>query len=98
MRNEGEYKAYLTKLIETEILPGSRVIRLSPEYYQGIPDLIVLYGKRWGMLEAKRSNKDSHRPNQDLWVNAFNNMSFASFIYPEIESEVLYELQQALIT
>ena len=96
MRNEGEYKAYLTKIIETEILPGSKVIRLDPEYYQGIPDLIILNGNRWGMLEAKKSEKESHRPNQDFWVSVFNTMSFASFIYPEIESEVLYDLQQAL--
>lgn len=65
------------------------------ETKQGLPDLTVLYGKHWALLECKKSADASHRPNQDYYVQRANQMSFSRFIYPENKQEVLDELQQA---
>lgn len=91
---ENKFKTQLVNELE-EMFPGCIVVHLDPNEIQGIPDLLVLYGKKWAALEGKKSANATHRPNQDYYVNLMNQMSFASFIYPENKEEVLYELQQA---
>lgn len=65
------------------------------EYIQGIPDLTVLYGKHWAMLETKRSDSAHHQPNQDFYISKANSMSFARFVSPDNYKEVLNDLQSA---
>lgn len=91
---ENKFKTQLVNELE-EMFPGCIVVHLDPNEIQGIPDLLVLYGNKWAALEGKKSANATHRPNQDYYVNLMNQMSFASFIYPENKEEVLYELQQA---
>lgn len=92
---EREFQAMLIKKLKL-IFPGCIVMKNDPDYIQGIPDLIILYGKRWAALEVKKDISARHQPNQDYYVEKMNDMSFASFISPENEEEVLYELQQTL--
>lgn len=94
-KRENEYQAALIKKLE-EQYPNAIITKLDPNYIQGIPDILVLENDRWGALEAKRSAGASHRPNQDYYVELMDRMSFASFICPENEKEVLHELEQAL--
>lgn len=88
---ENRFKTNLIKEIK-EMLPGCMVLHLDPNEIQGIPDLLILYENKWGVLEGKKSANASHRPNQDYYVDLMNDMSFAAFIYPENKDEVLEEL------
>lgn len=94
---ESDYQAYLKKKIK-EMLPDCIVAKEDCNDIQGIPDLIVLLGKKWATLEVKKSLEDRKkpRPNQEYYVNRMNNMSFSRFIYPENEKEVLDELCETL--
>ena len=92
---ESEFQSELIKTIK-RLLPGCYVLKNDPDYIQGFPDLLILYKNRWAALECKRSSSAPHRPNQDYYVEQLNLMSYASFVFPENEQEVLDELQRAL--
>jgi hypothetical protein len=76
-------------------LPGSFILLNDPKRIQGIPDILVLWQDRWAMLETKRSANEDPEPNQEYYVDMFNEMSFSTFIFPENEDEVLSALQSA---
>lgn len=95
MKREGKFQNELITDIK-RLLPGCIVMKNDPDYIQGIPDLTVLYKKRWACLEVKRTNDASHRPNQDYYVQLMNTMSFAAFVYPENKDEVLSALFKEL--
>jgi hypothetical protein len=95
MRKESDFQKNLKDEIRTR-LPGAIVIKLDANQIQGIPDLLILYKDRWGSLECKKSEKATHRPNQEHYVELMNDMSFSAFIFPENRTEVLDELQRAL--
>lgn len=94
MKEESKFQSALIKELK-KIFPGCMVLKNDSSYYQGIPDLLVLFEDKWAMLECKRSSTASHRPNQDYYIEKFGKMSYASFISPENKEEVLDELQQA---
>ena len=91
---ERDFQAGLIKELKDRF-PGCIVTKLDSSHIQGIPDLLVLYRKRWATLECKESSKATHRPNQDYYVKTMNEMSFSRFIFPENKEEVLNDLQQA---
>lgn len=94
LEDERIYQRELKKRIRLRF-PGAMILKLDPGMVQGIPDLLVLYNNHWAALEVKKSANASHRPNQDYYVNKFNNMSFSSFIYPENEEEVLNAMERS---
>lgn len=73
--------------------PDAVVMKNDAGYIQGIPDLTVLVGSKWAMLECKRSRDEHHQPNQDYYVDMLDTMSFARFVYPENLDEVLDDLE-----
>ena len=91
---ENKFKTKLVNEIKT-IFPGCMVLHADPNEIQGIPDLILLHKDKWAALEGKKNANATRQPNQEHYVELMNEMSFASFIYPENKEEVLYELQQA---
>ena len=82
---------FKTKLVNElkEMFPGCIVTHLDPTEIQGIPDLLILYGSKWAVLEGKKNATASHRPNQEYYVDLMDRMSFAAFIYPENKDAVL---------
>ena len=95
MKRENKFQADLIKELRNRF-PGSIIMKNDPNYIQGIPDLTILYGKKWATLECKKSENANHQPNQDYYVETMNNMSYSAFIFPENKEEVLDELQHAL--
>lgn len=93
MKLENEFQAALIKELK-ELFPGCIILKNDPNYLQGIPDLLILYKKKWALLECKKSKSATHRPNQDYYIDILNKMSFARFIFPENKEEVINELQQ----
>ena len=79
---ESQFQAQLIKKLG-KMLPGCIVLKNDPNYIQGIPDLLILY-------------KAQVRPNQAHYVREMNGMSYAAFVYPENESEILDEVQRSL--
>ena len=91
---ERDFQSKLIKEIK-EKFPGCVVMKNDSSYIQGIPDLTVLYQDKWAMLEVKRSESASHRPNQEYYIGKMDEMSFARFICPENKQEVLHEMEHA---
>ena len=97
MAKESKFQKDLIDSIQ-DILPGSIVLKNDPRYIQGIPDLIVLHGRKWAALECKKEKNAKHRPNQDYYIDKLGKMSYAAFVYPENREEIMHELQRALGT
>ena len=91
---EAAYQGKLIKKLKREF-PGCIVLKNDPLYQQGILDLTLLWGWFWAMLEVKASPDARERPNQRYFVEQLDDMSFAAFIHPENEEEVLLALQEA---
>lgn len=85
---EAQYQKRLKERLK-ERFPGCIVLKTDPQQLQGIPDLIIFNEDKWAALEVKVTEKASHRPNQDYRVEQMNAMSFAAFVFPENEEEIL---------
>ena len=94
---ERDFQRNLIKELK-DIFVGCIIMKNDSSYIQGIPDLLILYKDKWAALEVKKSATASHRPNQEYYVDKMDEMSYASFIYPENKEVVLDELQQALFS
>lgn len=91
---ERDYQAALIERLR-ELLPGCFILKNDSGYLQGVPDLLVLFRDRWAMLEVKPHERAVQQPNQEYYIDELNQMSFAAFIFPENEEDVLNDLQQA---
>jgi len=94
-RLESAYRRDLIDRIQQR-WPRCFILPTDPQRRQGICDIVILFDRCWAMLEIKRESNARRRPNQDYYVEQFNGMSFAAFIYPENEDEVLDDLQSTL--
>lgn len=97
MPRESQFQKKLIAELK-ELFPGCVILKNDPNYIQGFPDLTILYKKHWAVLECKKSSNASHQPNQDIYVDGLNEMSYSSFVYPENKEQVINELQQAFGT
>jgi hypothetical protein len=92
--NETQYQGKLIKKLRN-LFPGCVILKNDPTWIQGIPDILILFLNTWAMLEVKMNDDSSIQPNQEYYIDLLDEMSFASFIRPENEEEVLYALQQS---
>lgn len=92
---EGVFQNRLINKLK-ECFPGCIVLKTDSGYLQGVPDLLVMYGRNWAALEVKASSSAKRQPNQAYYIRKMNDMSYAAFVSPENEREVLDELQLAL--
>jgi hypothetical protein len=95
---ERNFQASLIRELDFRF-PGCVVQKLDTGYQQGIPDLLILFGKRWAILEVKRkrpTKESDWEPNQQWFIEKLDRMSYSACIYPENAEEILNDLQQAL--
>ena len=78
------------------IFPNAIFLKNDSSIIQGFPDLLILNGNKWAALEVKTSRLAKVQPNQKYYIDVLDSMSYASFIFPENEKDVLNELQKAL--
>lgn len=97
MGKESLFQAKLIRKLKA-IFPGCIILKNDPTYIQGFPDLTILWKDKWALLECKRESEAHKQPNQQYYIDKGMKMSFASFICPENEEEVLNDLQQAFGT
>lgn len=93
---ENLYKRALAKVIE-ERFPGCIILKNDEQLIQGIPDMTILWGYCYAVLEVKRSLDAPFRPNQEYYleyiVETMGGIAYA--ICPENEEEVLDAIQHA---
>lgn len=78
------------------MFPGIVIINQDPNAsFQGVPDKLLLFEDKWAALETKRATKSARQPNQEYYVDKFNDMSYSAFVHPGNKQEVLNDLQQA---
>lgn len=94
MRSEIIYQRSLIRKLNL-LFPGCFIMRNDPSQTQGILDILILFNDRWAMLETKKASTAAKQPNQEYYVDKFGEMSFASFISPQTEEQVLNDLQLA---
>lgn len=94
---EAQYQRKLIQKLK-RMFPDAIVMKNDPLNLQGIPDILILFGEYWAALEVKVSVTAKVQPNQEHYVERMDNMSFAAFIHPGNEEEVLLELQQTFGT
>ena len=94
MSLESSLKAdFIRKIRET--FPDAIVLKNDANYLQGVPDILVLIGPRWVALEYKRHPTSAQQANQGYYVTLMNEMSYAAFVWPGNERDILDELQRA---
>ena len=94
MPSESVFQSKLIRELKS-LFPEAIVLKNDPNYLQGFPDLTVLCGHTWAVLDPKVNKNAPRQPNQEYYVELADIMSYGSFIYPENKEEVLSELQRA---
>ena len=95
MRRETKFKKMFKKKLK-RLYPECIIVEADPTYFWSVPDVYFFLGSFWAALEFKRTEGSSRRPNQEYWVEVLDKMSFARFVYPGVEEEVLSELEAAI--
>jgi hypothetical protein len=91
---EAQYQSKVIRKLK-RMFPGCILLKNDSSYLQGVPDWTLLYGPCWAMLEIKASLSARRQPNQQYYITKLQEMSFAAFVCPENEGDVLDELQAA---
>ena len=98
MASESTFQKNLKKELK-ERFPGCIIYKTDCQQLQGSPDLLILHKDHWAGLEVKRDAEAARRskekqPGQRRCVERMNNMSYASYIFPENKESVLNDLER----
>lgn len=93
MKKENAFQSQLICDI-LKIFPDADIVKNDANYRQGFPDLTIFYKDKFAILEVKRTEKASHRPNQDYYIDKYNKCESGYFVYPENKEEVLNHLER----
>ncbi len=86
---EGKFNEHLDAELDRRF-PGCEILKLDPMVnYQGIPDKIVLFEGRFGVLETKAGMKSKYEPNQEYHIERLKGVGFSASINPDNCEEVL---------
>jgi hypothetical protein len=92
---ENEYKRGLKRRMEDRF-PGAIILKNDEQLLQGIFDMTILWGPYYAAVEVKKDAAAPYQPNQEHYLSEVVNMGGLAFtIYPEIEEEVLDEIQRS---
>lgn len=91
---EKDFQPKLIRAIKDRF-PGCTVMKTDPRQIQGIPDLLVLHNDKWALLETKAWHSSKKRPNQDIRVNHYNELSFSAFVNPTNMEDVLNDMERS---
>lgn len=91
---ESKVQADFIKKIERRF-QGCIVLKNDATYKQGVPDLLVLYGRHWAAVEMKRDEDMCFRPNQEWYLERMGSMSFSALVWPGCEEDVLDDMARA---
>lgn len=91
---EGRFKEEFHQDLK-DLFPGCVILKNDELLQQGIPDDLFLYKDFWAMFEVKASRSAARQPNQEYYIQLFDEMSFAAFVYPENKEEILHAIQLA---
>lgn len=97
MKKESKFQKDLINEIKDRF-PGCIVMKNDAGYIKGIPDLTVLYGEHWAMLECKKDATSEHQTLQDYYIRKTNDMSYAAFIHAQNKGEILDEMERSFKT
>ena len=93
---ERDFQPELKRAIAARF-PGCEILKQDANQRQGIPDLLVLWGRHWALLETKRGFRSRNQPNQPHYVEKFGEMSFSAFVNPDNYLDVLDEMERAFL-
>ena len=94
MSRESGFQASFIRHLR-ELFPDAIILKNDANYLQGVPDILVLIGPRWCAFECKMRPTSPQEANQGYYVTLMNEMSFATFVWPGNEKDILDELQRA---
>lgn len=89
---ERDFQAGFIKKVR-KLFPGCIILKNDSGYMQGVPDLTILFLRKWAILEVKASETEPYQPNQEWYLAEMDRMSFGRTVYPENEQEILDALQ-----
>ena len=93
---ESSFKSKLVKDLRSMFDDDAIILKNDANYLQGVPDILILYGDKWAVLECKDSFDSPYRVNQEYYIKKMDDMSFARMICPENKEEVLNAVHKAL--
>lgn len=93
MALESQFQKRFIQRLKDEF-PGCEVIKGNSAYRQGVPDILFLWRNNWALLEIKKDDKAPFEPNQEWYIEYYNQMSYSSVVRPNNADEVIREIQQ----